>query len=293
MRKTAIFLSNLMIAILLMSFIKSDKISNTDMVSEPQMIYVQGGTFMMGCTAEQGEDCFDDEKPIQSVQLQNYYIGKYEVTNRQFCEFLNEEGNQKRGGRNWLKMDKYSLIEQKEGKFLSRQGFENFPVINVSWYGAVAYATWLSNNSDKIYRLPSEAEWEYAARGGAKSKKYKYSGSNTLNDVAWFSENSSNSKTGWGYRNDSGVHSVGGKKADELGIYDMSGNANEWCSDIYVNTYLEGNDLKSYSIGSNIVIRGGSWDSSPNNCRVTARNFNNPNNGWTSPDGFRLARDTF
>ena len=145
MRKTVFFLSILMIAILIMSFTKSSKISNKDKVSEPQMIYVQGGTFMMGCTAEQGEDCFDDEKPIQSVQLQNYYIGKYEVTNIQYCEFLNEEGNQKIGGRNWLKMNKYSLIEHKEGEFVSRQGFDNYPVINVSWYGAVAYATWLSN----------------------------------------------------------------------------------------------------------------------------------------------------
>ena len=291
MRKTVIFLSILIIAALIMSFTKSSKISNIDKVSEPQMIYVQGGTFMMGCTAEQGEDCFDDEKPKQSVQLQNYYLGKYEVTNIQYCEFLNEEGNQERGGRNWLKMNKYSLIEQKEGEFVSRQGFDNYPVINVSWYGAVAYATWLSSKSDKNYRLPSEAEWEYAARGGKKSKKYKYSGSNTLNDVAWFSENSSNSKTGWGYRNDSGVHPVGLKKANELGIYDMSGNANEWCSDIYRNKYSEGNNLKSWLIGSNIVIRGGSWDSTPNYCRVAGRNFDNPNSVWTSPDGFRLVRD--
>ena len=143
------------------------------------------------------------------------------------------------------------------------KGDPNCPVEKVSWNDVQEYITKLNQLTGKSYRLPTEAEWEYAARGGAESKGYKYSGSHTLSYVAWYEDNS-NSKT----------HPVGTKNPNELGIYDMSGNVYEWCSDWY-GAYSSNSQTNPQgpSEGSNRVIRGGGWDSSARNCRVSIRSL--------------------
>ncbi|MDR1812335.1 MAG: formylglycine-generating enzyme family protein, partial [Candidatus Fibromonas sp.] len=161
-----------------------------------EMVYVEGGTFTMGCTAEQGKDCQEDEKPAHKVTVGSFYIGKYEVT----------QGL-------WKKVMEYNPSYFKG---------DNLPVDMVTWNGWNAAQTFiekLNEKTDKKYRLPTEAEWEYAARGGNKSKGYKYSGSNDNNEVAW------------DYKNEKRRNPVGTKLPNELGIHDMSNGVAEWVSD--------------------------------------------------------------
>jgi|GEM_PF-4159864 formylglycine-generating enzyme required for sulfatase activity len=147
---------------------------------EREMVFVKGGYFNMG------SNDYDNEKPIHGVTLSDFYIGKYEVTNEQFCHFINDKGNQIEGGETWLEMSEYVLIERKNGQFAPKAGYANHPVIEVSWYGATAYAKWLREQTGKKYRLPTEAEWEYGARGGRQTNDYKYAGSNNVDEVAWY-----------------------------------------------------------------------------------------------------------
>jgi formylglycine-generating enzyme required for sulfatase activity len=209
---------------------------------EIEMVFIQGGTFSMGCTGEQGEDCYDSEKPVHQVTLSNFYIGKYEVTQAQWEAIMGNNPSSFKGGKQ--------------------------PVEEVSWNEAQEFIKRLNAATGKKYRLPTEAEWEYAARGGNKSRGYKYSGSNNIDEVAWY-DNNSGSKT----------HPVGTKKANELGIYDMSGNVWEWCNDWYGNygSSAQTNPAGASS-GSNRVDRGGSWDYDARYCRVAFRNFYSPGN---------------
>ena len=205
-----------------------------------EMVYVEGGTFEMGATEEQGGDTFDDEKPVRTVKLDSYHIGKYEVTQTQWKAVMGTDPSYFKG--------------------------DNLPVEQVSWKEAQEFCKKLSDATGRKYVLPTEAQWEYAARGGNKSQHFKYAGSNNINDVAWYKINS-NSKT----------HSVGGKKANELGIYDMGGNVWEWCSDWYAS-YDESNvDNPQGSVnGMERVDRGGSWCDLDSNCRVSSRDDDNP-----------------
>lgn len=148
-----------------------------------EMVYVKGGTFQMG-----SNDSESDEKPVHTVTVSDFYIGKYEVTQKQWREIM---GNNPSNFKNC----------------------DNCPVEKVSWNDVQEFIKKLNQKTGKNYRLPTEAEWEYAARGGSQSRGYKYAGSNNIGEVAWYGDNSS-SKT----------HAVGGKKPNELGIYDMSGN---------------------------------------------------------------------
>ena len=221
-----------------------------------EMVFVQGGTFMMGATPEQGNDCLEREKPVHQVTLSEYYIGKYEVTQGQWKEVMS--GN------------------------LSRfTGDDNLPVENVSWDDVQEFIRKLNGKTGENYRLPTEAEWEYAARGGSQSRGYKYSGSNTLGDVAWYDNNSGNK-----------THPVGTKKANELGIYDMSGNVWEWVEDWY-GEYSDNAQTNPAGplMGSYRVNRGGSWDYVARNARVSFRNFSDPGSRYDSL-GFRLARSS-
>jgi formylglycine-generating enzyme required for sulfatase activity len=179
--------------------------------------------------------------------IPTFYIGVHEVTNKEFCAFLNEEGNQEEGGNEWLKLG--CGIEKKGDQFVPLSGKADHPVNCVSWYGAKAYCAWLSGKSGKKYRLPSDEEWEFAAKGGNQSKGYQYSGSNDINEVAWYSGNSNK-----------GTKPVKQKKANELGIFDMSGNVLELCEYESVGKALSGVDR---------VIRGGSWSLGANDCRVS------------------------
>ena len=202
------------------------------------MVYVKGGTFTMGCTGEQGSDCYDSEKPAHSVTLSSYYMGKYEVTQAQWKAVM---------GSNPSATDRGVGV--------------NYPVNLVSWNDIQTFISKLNQLTDKSYRLPTEAEWEFAARGGNSSKGFKYSGSHTLSNVGWYTYNSG-SKT----------HPVGQKQANELGLYDMSGNVWEWCSDWY-GDYSSSSETnpKGPATGSYRVLRGGSWNYYARDCRVSYR----------------------
>jgi formylglycine-generating enzyme required for sulfatase activity len=218
-----------------------------DEIIEPQMVYVEGGTFMMGCTAEQGSDCEGSEKPAHSVTLSSFKISKYEITQEQYESVMGENPNS-------LKCD-------------------NCPIEGVNWYDAQEFCERLSDATGKQYRLPTEAEWEYAARGGNKSKGYKYSGSNNLNNVGWY---------------EGGTHPVGQKMPNELGIYDISGNVCEWCRDWY-GSYPEKEQINPMgpSTGSSRVFRGGNWIRNAPDCRVAIRDRSAPgDSGYTL--GFRV-----
>jgi formylglycine-generating enzyme required for sulfatase activity len=221
--------------------------------AEPEMVYIEGGTFTMGCTAEQGSDCYDNEKPAHSVTLSSFYIGKYEVTQAQWKAVMGNNPSYFKG--------------------------DNLPVEQVSWDDAQAFIRKLNQKTGKDYRLPTEAEWEYAARGGKQSHGYKYCGGNTPDNVAWYCDNS-----------DSKTRPVGTKQANELGIYDMSGNVWEWCSDWYAaySSNAQTNPQGAAS-GSNRVHCGGSWYAYAGRCRVSSRGLHAP--GYRSDGlGFRLAR---
>ena len=208
-----------------------------------QMVYVQGGTFMMGATSEQGSDADDDEKPVHKVTLSSYHISKYEITQAQWKAVMGENPSYFKG--------------------------DNLPVENITWYEAKEFCDKLSEKTGKKYALPTEAQWEFAARGGVKSKGYKYSGSNDLGTVSWYYENSID------HYGDHSTHAVGTKAPNELGIYDMSGNVWEWCASRYGSYSSDAiTDPAGPNSGSIRVIRGGGWCSdggSVNGCRVSSR----------------------
>jgi formylglycine-generating enzyme required for sulfatase activity len=260
----------------------SEKPSTTSSTKAPEnMVFVERGSFTMGDTWGDG---YNDEKPTHKVTFTyDFYMGKYEVTFDEYDAFCTATKRTKPSDNGW--------------------GRGQRPVINVSWFDAIAYCNWLSDKENlpkayddkgnfldkdgrvttdpsKVmgYRLPTEAEWEYAARGGNKSKGYKYSGSNTVGDVAWYNSNSG-SKT----------QEVGKKLPNELGIYDMSGNVWEWCSDFYAN-YSNTEQTNPYSnSGSFRVNRGGSWCYNATYTRVAYRYFNAPAS-TNDRLGFRIAR---
>lgn len=204
------------------------------------MVKVNGGSFMMG--SYEGES---DEQPVHNETVGTFYIGKTEVTQRLWTAVMGSNPSNFRG--------------------------ENLPVENVTWYDCQEFVERLSRLTGRIFRLPTEAEWEYAARGGNKSRGYKYSGSNDLYRVGWYEENSGST-----------THPVGQKLDNELGIYDMSGNVWEWCSDNYSNNY---NSPRS---SSRRVDRGGGWLNSPRYCRVANRYGSAPGNS-NGVLGLRLA----
>ncbi len=251
------------------------------------MIKVEDGTFQMGATSEQGSDAFSNDKPVHSVTLSDYYIGETEVTVGLFRKFINETGYRtdadKKGGSYiwngsyWVLTSGVNWQCDVNGKIRSASE-DNHPVIHVSWYDANEFCEWLNNKTGKNFRLPTEAEWEYAARGGNESQGYKYSGSNTIGNVAWYLDNSGNA-----------THNVKTKSPNELGIYDMSGNVWEWCEDYY-GGYSSGSQTNPTgpSTGSNRVLRGGSWLNYEKSCRVSIRSFNNPDVRFSN-HGFRLA----
>ena len=218
-----------------------------------KMIKVEGGTFKMGATYEQGGNVYDFESPVHSVTLPDYYIGETEVTQELWKAVMGKNPS-------WFKYN-----PQK-------------PVENVSWHDCQSFIKRLNELTGKNFRLPTEAEWEYAARGGNKSKGYKYSGGNDINEMAWYKGNS-NSQT----------HDVKTKSPNELGIYDMSGNVLEWCEDWfgYYSSSSQTNP-KGPSSGSYRVLRGGSWKNGARYCRVSNRSNRNPGYGHLY-SGFRLA----
>ena len=204
------------------------------------MIRVDGGTFTMGVTSEQGSDAYDFEKPAHQVILSPYYIGETEVTQ--------------------------ALWEAVMGRKPSKFEGTNKPVESVSWKDCQKFVEKLNKKTGLSFRLPTEAEWEYAAKGGNKSRGFKYAGSNTIGDVAWYTDNSGSTP-----------HDVKTMQANELGLYDMSGNVLEWCQDWEgaYSSYAQ-RDPTGPSSGSGRVIRGGSWRSIASGCRVSFRTYGSP-----------------
>ena len=207
-----------------------------------RMIPVQGGTFTMGATSEQDSDAKSDEKPTHEVTLSDYHIGETEVTQELW----------------------QAVMGSNPGVF---EG-SNLPIESVSWDDCQEFISKLNQITGKTFRLPTEAEWEYAARGGNKSKGYKYAGSNDVDIVAWYNSNS-----------DSKTNPVKTKEPNELGLYDMSGNVWEWCQDWYGDyTGTSQTNPTGSEDGSRRVIRGGGWSISAGYCRVSARGHNSPVN---------------
>ena len=217
------------------------------------MVRVDGGTFTMGATEEQGSDAYDDEKPTHQVTLSTYMIGETEVTQALW----------------------QAVMGNNPSKFTSDS---SRPVEMVSWDDCQEFIRKLNSMTGKTFRLPTEAEWEYAARGGNKSRHYKYSGSNNLDDVAWYGDN-----------NGSQIHRVKTKSPNELGLYDMSGNVWEWCSDWYGDYSSSAQtDPKGPASASIRVYRGGSWNCGARLCRVSNRSSNTPGDTYNDL-GLRLA----
>jgi len=214
-----------------------------------KMVYVEGGEFLMGATSEQGSDAGSYEYPVRRVRLDSYYMSESEVTQGQ-----------------WEKVMGTSIHQQADTGNTNGIG-QNYP-IDVSWVDAQAFCRKLSIITGRTYCLPTEAQWEYAARGGVKggNDKTKYSGSWSLDAVAWYDSNSGNR-----------THIVKTKKPNELGLYDMSGNVWEWCSDKYGSYNAnELNNPTGASSGSFRVVRGGSWSIDASFCCVSYRDFDTP-----------------
>ena len=216
-----------------------------------ELLYVKGGTFTMGCTPEQNGDCNNDEKPTHKVTLDDYYIGKFEVTQDLWVAVMGKNPSNKKG--------------------------DDLPVENVSWNDVQDFIRQLNQLTGENFSLPTEAQWEYAARGGCKSKGYKYSGGNILGNVAWYADNSGSTP-----------HPVGTRDPNELGLYDMSGNVWEWCYDWYGGYSSESQtNPTGPTAGSIRVLRGGSWSYFAGLSRVSYRLYGQPGSRF-SGRGFRL-----
>ena len=219
------------------------------------MVRVDGSSFQMGATSEQGIDAMNDEKPIHQVKLSSYYLGETEVTQ--------------------------ALWEAIMGNNPSSFIGSNRPVEKVSWDDCQEFIQKLNQKTGRRFRLPTEAEWEFAARGGSKSRRYKYSGGNNINAVAWFTDNSNGT-----------THDVKTKQANELGLYDMSGNVWEWCQDWYKSYSSDSQTNPTGPLsGSSHLFRGGSWSRSARDCRVSIRYFIKTPDSRYNYLGLRLALD--
>ena len=220
---------------------------------DPEMVFVKGGKFRMGSNLG-----VKDETPVHDVYLDDYYIGKFEVTQARWKGIMDQDTNK-----------------------CFFEGCGICPVERMTWYNVLEFIEKLNKKTGLNYRLPTEAEWEYAAKGGSLSKGYKYSGSNLIDSVAWKDGNSGGT-----------VHPVGRKKPNELGIYDMSGNIFEWCSDWYSAGWYQISgkvNPTGPAEGTMRVMRGGSWFHDHSGLRVTERESGNPafRYGYV---GFRLCR---
>ena len=219
---------------------------------DSSMVFVKGGSFQMGSTVGKA-----DERPVHNVKLNDFYIGKYEVTQALWRQ----------------------VMQGDEG---SKSDCSTCPVYDITWESIQTFLSKLNQLTGKHYRLPTEAEWEYAAAGGSKSKGFKYSGSNTLNDVAWYEDNAG-MKT----------HPAGQKQPNEIGIYDMSGNVWEICSDWYEKSFYKNStqgNPEDMRPGKYHVSRGGSWRSPEQRCQVHARN-SDIHDHHIGNGGFRLVME--
>lgn len=234
----------------------AEKTSITDMGIE--MVLVKGGTFDMGCTNEQKRDCWPNEEPAFQVTLSDYYIGKFEITQKQWREVMGSNP-----------------------RYLYFTRCDDCPVESVSWNDAQEFIKKLNLATGKSYRLPTEAEWEFAARGGIRQASpplNRYAGSDRIRDVAYYYDNSGRK-----------THPAGSLQPNELGIYDMSGNVAEWCSNWFADYKRDSEtNPRGPATGTLRVVRGGSWGNDARSCRITHRESRNPAEIY-SRIGFRIA----
>lgn len=249
---------------------------------KPEMVYVEGGTYKMGSTKSDAK-AEKDEFDAREVTVSSFEMSKYEVTVYEWSTFVKENKNMK-----MPPQQRWGLND-------------DFPITNVTWEDAIWFCNWLSKKNflDPVYsikngqihcdfdkngfRLPTEAEWEYAAKGGNKSRNTAYSGHNNLELISWYGKNSGKSP-----------RTVGTKMPNELGIYDMTGNVWEWCWDWYNEYYYnygENNDPRGPEKGVNRCIRGGSWDTMDAFLRNANRSnvFQRDSNGYY---GVRVVKNT-
>ncbi|SDA42310.1 Formylglycine-generating enzyme, required for sulfatase activity, contains SUMF1/FGE domain [Algoriphagus alkaliphilus] len=222
---------------------------------KPEVVFVKGGTFKMGTTEENKV-----EMPVHAVTVSDFSIGKYEVTVSQYRAFCKETGRKMPSKPDWEWVD-------------------NYPMVKVSYYDALAYCKWLGEKFGGTWRLPTEAEWEYAARGGSKRRGYTFAGGDDVFQVCWFYENSKFQ-----------ANPVGLKTPNELGIYDMCGNAGEWCEDWFYEEYYSSSpkiNPKGPTEGTERVMRGGNWYLVYWWITSTRRSFSTPDE-ISSYNGFRV-----
>ena len=253
--KTSRFLIYTLAVAMMASCGKTDKGQEVIDSLVAHMVSVEGGTFTMGATEEHKTDVANDEKPLHEVTLANFSIGRYEVTQAEWTAVM--------------------------GQNPSKVQADNLPVTNVSWDDCQQFLQKLNEMTGRKFRLPTEAEWEYAARGGKLSKGTQYSGEQDRpKNVGWFVDNS-NGET----------HPVGEKTPNELGLYDMSGNVWEWCEDWYVE-YTDSartNPVFTQQVnGEGRVDRGGAWNSKASTLRTSYRDSGQPGTR-VSNIGFRIA----
>lgn len=228
-----------------------------------KMAWVEGGEFTMGCTPDQGGECRENEQNVRNITLSGFYIGIMEVTQSQWERVMG------------------TTIQQQKAKagYNSLYGVgSDFPIYYVNWSEAMEFCRILSEKTGKKYTLPTEAQWEYAARGGQRANYDRYAGSSRIEDVAWYSGNSKST-----------IHPCGKMNANALGLYDMSGNVSEWCADWY-NSYYKSDDTRDplgVSNGDFRVQRGGNWEGKMQLCRVAYRQYDKPQNR-TYKCGFRV-----
>ncbi|MBM4333922.1 MAG: formylglycine-generating enzyme family protein [Deltaproteobacteria bacterium] len=239
-----------------------------------EMVLIPGGKFEMG--SDKGEP---DERPVHTVYVDAFYLDRYPVTNADYARFLNACGNRKEGGKKWLDTDSLfswwlCKIKFKNGRFIPKSGYENHPVVKVSWHGARAYASWAGK------RLPTEAEWEKAARGGLKGRNYVY-GNNLSPEQA-------------NVKGLQATYPIGLYPPNGFGLYDMAASVWQWCSDWYDPAYYARSprqNPKGAETGSLKVLRGGSWFHE-GSWRVSSRGADTPaSDNFCFATGFRCAKD--
>lgn len=267
--------------------------------TKPQMVLVDGGSFQMGNPGTAAPKGDSDERPVHEVTVKSFYIAKTEVTVKEYKQFINDAS-----AKDFLNKREHKMPNAPDSAWYAEHPDtkkyyplpthpwwdwqDDLPMQHITWYDAVAYCNWLSakeglqkcysENADggidfdaskNGYRLPTEAEWEFAARGGNKSKGSFYSGSTNPNDVCWF-DDSSRLK---------GPQKVGTKNANELGIFDMSGNVWEWCSDYYAKDFYaksQKDNPVNLTASPYRVLRGGSWHYQVDHATVTSRDGPEP-----------------
>jgi len=301
----------------MIAFLLAMNIFNSDIYAQNTVndgygdyVLVPAGEFQMGDNFNDGSSY---ERPVHTVYLDVYYIGKYDVTNGKYCQFLNEIGNQSEGGSTWLEIyDSYCLIKESGGIYSPKSGKANHPVIEVNWYGARAYCTWLTNKTGYTYRLPTEAEWEKAARGDAQlnhtlghQRRYPW-GDDIDSSYANYLYSGDPYETGsWplttpvGYYDGSTHGSFSTHdNASPYGAYDMAGNVGVWCHDWYGSGYYQEcynqgtvtNPLGP-STGVARVFRGGDWESRAYGLRSAYRRISHYPSHPSSHAGFRCLRE--